>query len=317
MSLLPGQILPPSTPLGRLNEDGTLLIDTNWWLLLYNLCNQVLGSQGGLPASALESIEITDLDTATADIPALTRQIANLNQLLPEQEVVPAIRDITNALMIALTQFEENLPFNGYATPTAKVGLTAVAGNEATAMRSDASPPLDQSIAPTWTSKHTFSPASGNAITINGLATQLGVILNTAPFYVSNNGLPAYTINSSGTNYSMLQNDSADNWSIASGTSQTVLGTSIIKWNKAGNVSIPAPTSGDALAVANVAGANALVVNGNSAGTAVIRANTQATTGAQTATFTATNKPGAANGSPQKWWPINADGTTYYIPLFS
>lgn len=41
------------------------------------------------------------------------------------------------------------------------------------------------------------------------------------------------------------------------------------------------------------------------------------TTGAQTATFTATNKPGVASGSPQLWIPVVVGGTTYYLPLFS
>lgn len=41
-------------------------------------------------------------------------------------------------------------------------------------------------------------------------------------------------------------------------------------------------------------------------------------TGTATASFTATNKPGANNKtSPDKWFPILADnGTTYYIPGF-
>lgn len=113
--------------------------------------------------------------------------------------------------------------FSGFANPTAKVGLAAVNGSATTTMRSDASPPLDVGISPTWTGNHVFSAASGNALTVVGTA----------------------------------------------------------------------------------------------AGTAVIRANTQATTGTQTASFSATNKPGAASGSPQKWLPVNADGTTYYVPLFS
>lgn len=41
------------------------------------------------------------------------------------------------------------------------------------------------------------------------------------------------------------------------------------------------------------------------------------TTGAQTASFVATNKPGAANGAPAFWIPIVVGGTTYYIPAFS
>lgn len=155
MSLLPGQILPPSTPLGHVNEDGTVIIDVNWWLLFYNLCTQSLGIQGGLPASALQAVEATDVDVASVDIPTLARQIANLPMLLPEQDVVPALRDITNALLIAFTQFEDT--FSGFANPSAKVGLTAVNGSAATATRSDSAPALDQSISPTWTGTHTFN----------------------------------------------------------------------------------------------------------------------------------------------------------------
>ncbi len=50
----------------------------------------------------------------------------------------------------------------GLANPTASVGLTAVNGSAATAMRSDGAPALSQAIAPTWTGNHTFTPASGN-----------------------------------------------------------------------------------------------------------------------------------------------------------
>jgi hypothetical protein len=42
------------------------------------------------------------------------------------------------------------------ANPTAKVGLTAVDGSAATFMTSDSAPPIDQTIAPTWTGAHTF-----------------------------------------------------------------------------------------------------------------------------------------------------------------
>lgn len=53
-----------------------------------------------------------------------------------------------------------------------------------------------------------------------------------------------------------------------------------------------------------ISGAGALTVNG------------QGTTGAQTATFTATNKPGSGTTAPSKWLPIVMDGTTYYIPAW-
>jgi Chaperone of endosialidase len=53
------------------------------------------------------------------------------------------------------------------ANPSALVGLTAINGSSASFMRSDAAPALDQSIAPTWTGKHTFTAASANNITLN------------------------------------------------------------------------------------------------------------------------------------------------------
>lgn len=93
-------------------------------------------------------------------------------------------------------------------------------------------------------------------------------------------------------------------------------GHDTIDLSNAGNVAILAPTSGDNLLLTNVAGGNALTIVGNSAGTAVLRLNTQATTGAQTATFTATNKPGSGTTSPDKWIPINLDGTLHYVPAF-
>lgn len=48
------------------------------------------------------------------------------------------------------------------ANPTALVGLTAVNGVATTYTRSDGSPALDQSIAPTWTGIHTFDAAYTN-----------------------------------------------------------------------------------------------------------------------------------------------------------
>lgn len=48
------------------------------------------------------------------------------------------------------------------ANPSASVGLSAVNGSASTFITSDSAPPLSQSIAPTWTGKHTFSLLSGS-----------------------------------------------------------------------------------------------------------------------------------------------------------
>jgi hypothetical protein len=42
----------------------------------------------------------------------------------------------------------------------------------------------------------------------------------------------------------------------------------------------------------------------------------QASTGAQSAIFTATNKPGTEAGAPAKWLAVTLDGTTHYIPCW-
>lgn len=67
---------------------------------------------------------------------------------------------------------------------------------------------------------------------------------------------------------------------------------------------------------AGVLGSAALRVTGTLAGNSAIIINNSATTGAQTATFAATNKPGTATSSPAGWLPITCDGLQYYTPIW-
>ncbi len=67
---------------------------------------------------------------------------------------------------------------NSSANPTASVGLAAVNGAASTYMRSDAAPPLDQSIAPTWTGAHIFTPGAGVGVTINAKAASYGMLIS-------------------------------------------------------------------------------------------------------------------------------------------
>jgi len=75
------------------------------------------------------------------------------------------------------------------ANPSALVGLTAINGVATTYMRSDASPALSQSIAPTWTGVHTFNAANtlfaGN-INVKGAVSSAD---NTSPAGVTNTGV--------------------------------------------------------------------------------------------------------------------------------
>lgn len=78
---------------------------------------------------------------------------------------LPGSRQITSGIGIAFIDGGPGSTFSinatgavaGPANPTAQVGLAAVNGVAVTYMRSDAAPPLDQGITPTWTALHTFN----------------------------------------------------------------------------------------------------------------------------------------------------------------
>jgi len=72
------------------------------------------------------------------------------------------------------------------------------------------------------------------------------------------------------------------------------------------------------MGASSTAGVPALQIAGQAAGQPALRVNTSATTGTQTATWTApTNKPGAALGTVVTWLPISIAGTIRYIPCWS
>lgn len=118
-------------------------------------------------ASANNSVTITDNgpgDTLDLSV-AATLLGASFVTVGNEDALFPASRQIVQGLGIQITDNGPGgtleiamlgtgaLPGN----PTAQVGLAAVNGVANTWMRSDAAPPLDQSIAPTWTGNHNFT----------------------------------------------------------------------------------------------------------------------------------------------------------------
>lgn len=98
-----------------------------------------------------------------------------------------------------------------------------------------------------------------------------------------------------------------------------VTGNGQLVLNAQGELTIVAPTPGGtgiSLTVNSRSGGTALELVGSGAGAAAIIANTTVVVGTQTATFTATNKPGSGTTAPTKWLPITCDGFTFYIPLW-
>jgi hypothetical protein len=65
------------------------------------------------------------------------------------------------------------------------------------------------------------------------------------------------------------------------------------------------------------AGAISLYASNPAVGAPTLTLSAAATTGAKTASFTSTNKPGTTNQTtPASWLPVTCGTTLYYIPLF-
>jgi hypothetical protein len=87
-----------------------------------------------------------------------------------------------------------------------------------------------------------------------------------------------------------------------------------------GEVTLDAPNSGGTgitlTLKSGALGTAALQVTGTLPGNSALIVNNSATTGAQTATFAAANKPGTSASSPAGWLPITCDGVQYYTPIW-
>lgn len=107
MSLLPQSILPASHLIGRVDENGNVLLEQNWWLLIYNLCQNVLGlgagGTSGLSQAALIDLASLDSDADDADAIVLRQPIANSSVTVQEPEIDAfALRlPLSNALLLA------------------------------------------------------------------------------------------------------------------------------------------------------------------------------------------------------------------------
>lgn len=178
----------------------------------------------------------------------------------------------------------------GLADPTGTIGLTAVAGTANTAPRSDSAPALSQAITPTWTGQHIFSSTASSG------AVQLA------------SAVPALVLNET--------DGAADNrvWRFRVENEQFQCRLS----NDAISGSANWLTVDRTLNVADLLtlGASKITFGNTGLATEYLSLGAAPTTGAQTATFSATNKPGAGAAGPTAWLPVTVGATTYYIPLF-
>lgn len=131
------------------------------------------------------------------------------------------------------------------AAPTHKVGLAAAGGVSINVLPVDATFAIDQSVAPTWTSLHTFSAG----IAVNAAARNVASLAQTAQSYGNTTDNPTYAFLGSG--------------QFSIGTRVTVGAT--------GNVTINAPSSGTSLVVSGAAGAYVGMFQSAAANDAAIR----------------------------------------------
>lgn len=157
----------------------TGLMAREWYRFFLNLFTL---TGGGSNATSIADLQVgppgteTGLGAAQAQDAALGLPPASVDQLTELTKTVDG-----------LLAFPPRAESPAFATPTASVGLTAIAGSAYTAMRSDAAPALDVTIAPTWSGLHTFSQRITNTSTTSAAATTGAYTYGALSFNDSNN----------------------------------------------------------------------------------------------------------------------------------
>jgi hypothetical protein len=159
-------------------------------------------------------------------------------------------------------------------TPTALVGLTAVAGGSPNYMPADAAPALSQTISPTMTGNWTFTPGSGFGLVVNGTANVQTVKLVASSTSGQSQGLlilagttsadvPLQVRNAGNTqNFFVIFGDGSATLSNANGN---------LAFSATGTLALSAPSSGIALTINGAASSQCLSLTGATATGASIK----------------------------------------------
>jgi len=154
--------------------------------------------------------------------------------------------------------------FAGFANPTGSVGLTAVNGTATTAMRSDAAPVLNTAISPTMTGTWLWSnPSNQVAIFKTSTAGDFAEILAQGSSSAAEGGICTST-----TAALCQSNEAANDVNLFyTGTLHVsnITGRDVITASAAGNIAVPAPSSGTPLTTTSANGL-ALELNSTDAG---------------------------------------------------
>ncbi len=143
----------------RLAVESPILLNTTGGVYTFSLDMNAVNSNfdaGHPDLTAIESLTGTGLITRTADGAAAVRTITGT-----ANEII-----VTNGNGVSGNP-TLSISSGFFANPSASIGLTANNGSASTAMRSDGTPALSQSIAPTWTALHTYASTAGG-INVSG-----------------------------------------------------------------------------------------------------------------------------------------------------
>lgn len=114
---LPKEIFAPNIPIGHVQANGDVLMNSNWWLLIYNIVLNSIGSEGSIAPSGLIELAALDSDVNDTDSTSLRSPIANLSQIDPLLDYVPSLT-YSNQLLLSLgaTFVNQTAPSNPAAS---------------------------------------------------------------------------------------------------------------------------------------------------------------------------------------------------------
>lgn len=171
-----------------------------------------------------------------------------------------------------------------------------------------------------------LAAASGSTLTITpdaaGATTAGGILVNAPASGVqvgvlTQSGQIGYAMNSSGSNYGFIQNDSSNKWCLATGTVLNALGSDSLCWYSTNGTTVGAPTGGDK--GSGSLNAQALYVNGasvlttTSGGATKFASGLMTTSGGNTCTIN-TNGGGLASCTEAAAGRPVVNLTTGYFP---
>lgn len=170
---------------------------------------------------------------------------------------------------------------------------------------------------------------SGGNVTIATPTSGIGLSLSTTSATIGNAPMNVVTIASGycitfsdGTNTTAgISFDGSHNLQIGSNSGSYGMefisgGRVSLTAGTTGGCTIPTPSSGSALTLNGSSATPALTLTNFAANQPAINFTNAAFIGANTATFSATNKPGTGTTAPTLWLPIQLNGTTYFIPCW-